>query len=1315
MTLSRLVSFTAVCVLAGSAFAHSSPLPSFDDPKLQACFNELRAANGWQQAEDVKVLKCPERGIRWLGGLEGLTELEELDLSDNRIESLYPAAYVLTKLRRLSLSGNRAIPLFDLLPFLSLNWDLTHIGLRDILIEDLSQLHLWDPRTGGPYALQELDLANTGIGSVFPLSQFWTLESLNVRDNELRSLSGLENLAALQKLDLSNNRVATLYQLQGTKLTELRLSGNRELALYQINPVLARNPDLTRLALGQIPVGHLSALSLQNQQTGEPYALVELDLSETGIGALHRLVDFPTIRTLNLAGNGLEDYALAPLSLLSELESLDLSHNRLRYLYDLQLDSLTELRLSGNRGIDLYNLDVLLRSNRGLTRLGLADIPIRNLWELSLRDLGTGLPYRLVELDLRNTRIRDLYPLTDFPELRVLDLSENYVVDVAALGVLQELRELDLSDNRIRELWSMNQTKLTHLDLGGNPGLEWWDASWLLFGNPLTHLGLRDMFIEDFGNLPLYDQWGMPPSLVELDVSGTAITSLNFLSSYPLLERIDLSRNRIQELGGVYQWSRVKKLDLSETRVYELYSLNSARRLRELRLDECVDVDMWSVREVLTKNPFLERIALSGLPVKDLWSLPLQDWQTGSSYTLVELDLSSAGITDVSRLAYFPYLETLRLRGNSIQDGSALAGMPRLRSLDLGYNPTFDLGSLSSTTGLTHLDLSGISSINLSWLHQVLWQNTKLTRLSLRDIPLQNLWSLPLDDYSLGEPYRLVELDVSNTQIDIASVSRLETFRDLEVLRASGNSFFDFTGFQPQNHTRLRELDLGETNLQTPARIHEFTSLERLDLSGNGALQPNWIPSMLVQNVFLTDVDLSGIPIQADITSFLVDWQTGRSYDLESLRLAKTGLIDLTPLSRLSTYDLLVELDLSGNQLKDATELSSLTQLRRLDLSKNHLVSVEALSSLRRLEVLNVSGNPNVPLGELHLVLQFNPRLAHIGLSHIPIPNLYVLPPLTNPFDYRLFELELDNVHPDHLGPLTNQPLLRRLSLRDNDLDDVSALFSLSSLTRLDLSGNPDIPCNALDVLETILGSSAVIRPSDCFVPNTPPVVEILSPANGSSFQSTVDISFEARASDAEDGDLSAAVTWSSNLSGVLGTGRHLVRKLTAGNHRITARVTDSLGAAKTASVDIIVTGPLAYCSSFAQSTSYEWIQAVSVGGFSMASGDNRGYGDFRGLGPIPLAPGATPVVLTPGFRSSSYTENWSAWIDFNRDGSFASTERVFSGASTNALSGSIVVPATALSGETRMRVSMRWGSAPSACGSFTWGEVEDYTVTIAK
>jgi len=84
--------------------------------------------------------------------------------------------------------------------------------------------------------------------------------------------------------------------------------------------------------------------------------------------------------------------------------------------------------------------------------------------------------------------------------------------------------------------------------------------------------------------------------------------------------------------------------------------------------------------------------------------------------------------------------------------------------------------------------------------------------------------------------------------------------------------------------------------------------------------------------------------------------------------------------------------------------------------------------------------------------------------------------------------------------------------------------------------------------------ASAVSTPA-----NNAPVVTITSPANGSSFSQGTSITFAGSASDAEDGDLTASLVWTSNLQGTIGNGGSFARSdLVVGTHTITASVTDS-------------------------------------------------------------------------------------------------------------------------------------------------------------
>ena len=143
----------------------------------------------------------------------------------------------------------------------------------------------------------------------------------------------------------------------------------------------------------------------------------------------------------------------------------------------------------------------------------------------------------------------------------------------------------------------------------------------------------------------------------------------------------------------------------------------------------------------------------------------------------------------------------------------------------------------------------------------------------------------------------------------------------------------------------------------------------------------------------------------------------------------------------------------------------------------------------------------------------------------------------------------------------------------------------------------------------------------------------------------------------------------------------------------------------------------LTYCTSKGNNVNYEWIQRVVFNEIDNTSGKNNGYGNFTSM-TATVARGETlPVNIQAGFASSSYTEYWSIWIDFNQNGTFDTDERVVYGSSSSSslLSANVSIPTTALLGTTRMRVSMKYNAEQTACETFSYGEVEDYSVTVLQ
>jgi hypothetical protein len=143
------------------------------------------------------------------------------------------------------------------------------------------------------------------------------------------------------------------------------------------------------------------------------------------------------------------------------------------------------------------------------------------------------------------------------------------------------------------------------------------------------------------------------------------------------------------------------------------------------------------------------------------------------------------------------------------------------------------------------------------------------------------------------------------------------------------------------------------------------------------------------------------------------------------------------------------------------------------------------------------------------------------------------------------------------------------------------------------------------------------------------------------------------------------------------------------------------------------------YCNNEGNSTNYEWIESISIGNLTNASGNNNGYGNYTHMVANAQIGGNLSITLTPGFsNNASYDEYWAVWIDYNQDGDFEDAgEKVFSTetSSNTQIQAQINIPDATTTGLTRMRVVMRYGGQAINCGNFHYGEVEDYALIISQ
>ncbi|RKT00925.1 GEVED domain-containing protein [Chryseobacterium defluvii] len=92
-------------------------------------------------------------------------------------------------------------------------------------------------------------------------------------------------------------------------------------------------------------------------------------------------------------------------------------------------------------------------------------------------------------------------------------------------------------------------------------------------------------------------------------------------------------------------------------------------------------------------------------------------------------------------------------------------------------------------------------------------------------------------------------------------------------------------------------------------------------------------------------------------------------------------------------------------------------------------------------------------------------------------------------------------------------------------------------------------------------------------------------------------------------------------------------------------------------------------------------------------------------------------ISVAKGWTGSTYNDAVSAWIDFNRNGVFETTEQILNSAAstTSPVTALFNVPTTAYNGPltTTMRVVLKRTSSPVMCQNALNGEVEDYAVKL--
>ncbi len=331
--------------------------------ELDISANKLNSINSLPPLPQLKILNISENDFSDVRSLQHLPALEKLDVSKTQIHDLN-ALPALPSLNYLNLSYTNipdygALIRYPKLQFLllknclrqppqpmpvlpSVRWldisannlynhnqaifkslagldQVTHLDMSSNHLESLTLAEanetsnaadsakvILKPAKGKPalllsfQQLESLNLANNELKTLAHIQEYTNLRKLYVNGNKLQSLEPLIDLSKLEVLNLQRNGLVKINSLvRLTNLQELDLSGN---TIYLEPSVLNQLPQLQKLNLAQNQLNRIDVLS-------KCISLRYLDLSHNHITSLNSCRWLKSLEYLRLNDNPVQDYS----------------------------------------------------------------------------------------------------------------------------------------------------------------------------------------------------------------------------------------------------------------------------------------------------------------------------------------------------------------------------------------------------------------------------------------------------------------------------------------------------------------------------------------------------------------------------------------------------------------------------------------------------------------------------------------------------------------------------------------------------------------------------------------------------------------------------------------------------------------------------------------------------------------------------------------------------------------------------------------------------------------------------------------------
>ncbi|CAL5978768.1 Conserved_hypothetical protein [Hexamita inflata] len=923
-----------------------------------------------KKVTNLSITNC---GLTKLDGIEQMTQLLEIDVSNNKLLLIKPLLGI-PGLQKVKLDGNYVQDLQVLQELKNNYWPLAteqnipdqtvlndyigHIseqekveftGLmqsqkekNEQIVYDAFQItKLKDTMKNAELTIQN---DNSIISTQFLdfLMSFFKIKKFTL-DN-CQNVKFIRNPIKIIDLSIVNSKINDLRGLEQMKqLKKLNLSGNSIRNVTAIGSLT----ELTSLVLNHNDVYNISALKSLEK-------LTELDLSFNKILFSEPIANLDKITQLNVHKNMLQDLiVIRNMALFTNIDSWALiskQNEPTQQDYelfcensDLKLESLAQIASQNkvqnaelvydSEMIQKYktnNPELTITNDSNLTSIAFMDqMPVTYLTLVNCQNISfTRTPEKLTKFTAVSCKLKQVEGIEKMKQLLQLKLNLNALNDscLQFIAQLENLEHLNLSQNRltnVNELKSLKMLKV--LDVNQNRIL---DAG---FAQDLTKMENLDISHNQIKSInPL-------EGLVEikqLDISQNKICSIAKLEKLKKLEYLNISFNKIIQVEVCKKFEKLTDLVTNENLVQDFYIIASHQNSRKcwetqqsLPTDEdYANAGLSESKNIIENNvtmleKFQSQVVDSELVIKndpEVINLVFTD-----VYKLKKLTVEDCCQGDMDNLTFdmqSTTVEILNIKNCKLQEITDIYNMSQLVELNLSFNNLSNIEELGALEKLQKLNLesNAISRIQyLEDLKQLNYLNISNNKVIIC-APLQklNVQTLFTSNNMIQDQFKL--LDLKNFNQNMLQIQLAPTLPDFEYYLGS-------------NSTEKLAQDL---MAQTFKDYDDFMTSKYKDSVQSGKF--NLQNDLLVQNLEfteklnVTDLSIVGCPN--------VKFDRVPHQELQSLKINNCGIYHVNGIEQIKVS----YLDLNNNKCLVIEPVSRISNLQTFSADFNLIQDFEA-------------------------------------------------------------------------------------------------------------------------------------------------------------------------------------------------------------------------------------------------------------------------------------------------------------------------------------------------------------------------------------